>query len=106
MRIRMSRQGLVYIHMQQREYLKLVSLKRSMYAFAGDMIPERPRFPVPQQDQTVVQTACRKMMRLVIDHRGQTDPAIAYRSERNQPRLACNLTLSNMVIGHLLGQNS
>jgi len=72
--------------------------------FARYMVPIRLRFVVDEQNQSVVQPAGTVVMQIVVNQRSQTDSAVADDSESDHVGLTGKLSLSDVVIDHLLAK--
>ena len=80
--------------------LELRTGERSVQRFAGNVVPERARLPIPHEEETVVQAAGLEMVQLAVHEGSQTDSRIARRSERHHPWLARHFALCDMVEHH------
>jgi len=76
-----------------------------MDGFPCDVIPIGSGFVINQKYQAVIEPSCTEVMKSAVDDRCQTDTAVADDSEGDDIRFACQFTLRDMVIDHLLCQH-
>jgi hypothetical protein len=78
--------------------------ERSIHRLSRHVIPVRAGLLVFKEEEPVVQSTQSEVADLVIDAWDQADPCVADDSEGHHPRLALQLSLRDVVVRHLLGQ--
>ena len=90
--------------MQHVVELQLLPGERSVDRLSRHVIPVRAGLLVTEEEEPVVQSGQSEGADLVIDAWDQTDPCVADDSEGHHPRLTLQLSLRDVVVRHLPGQ--
>ena len=76
--------------------------KRSVQRDASNVMPQRPGLIVSNYRDPVVEAFEFKGMGGTVDERSQTDSRVADCSEGDHPGLAVDVSLGNVMVGHLV----
>lgn len=99
------RQRLLDVHLQQvRERAERATHQGTVERLAADVIPERFGFGVLHHEERVVKADVVEVVHRAVDRGNHTGPAIAHHSKRGHPVLAPGVTLGQVVVRHLVGQ--
>jgi len=90
--------------MEHVEELEPLPGERSVHRFPRHVIPVCAGLLVAEEEEPVVQSTQSERADVVIDAWDQTDPCVADDSEGDHPGLSLQLSLSDVVVRHLFGQ--
>ncbi len=104
-----ERRAILCEHLPHGAMVQVVELQplpgeRSIHRLPRHVIPVRAGLFVAEEEEPVVQSTHSEGANIVIDAWDQTDPCVADDSEGHHPGLSLQLSLCDVVVRHLFGQ--